>query len=73
MKPDFSRFKKILEPKPPKEPGKVAVFLNKYSLLVHIPLSLAMCFVLEWLSQHSFKEAMHFVTGHTGAYLYNSV
>ena len=72
MKLDFSRFKIKREPKPPKEPSKVAIFLNKYSLLVHIPLSLFMCFVLEWLSQHSFIEAMHFVTDHTGAYLYNS-
>lgn len=45
---------------------------NKYSLLTHIPLSLIMCFVLEWLSRHSFVEAMEFVTNHTGAYLYNS-
>ena len=77
MKPDFSKiklkFKREPKPeKPPKEPSKVTVFLNKYSLLIHIPLSMIMCFVLEWLSQHSFVEALHFVTGHTGAYLYNS-
>ena len=31
-----------------------------------------MCFVLEWMSRHSFLEAMGFVVNHTGAYLYNS-
>lgn len=47
-------------------------FCNKYSVFMHIILSLVMCFVLEWLSRHSFTEAVAFVTDHTGAYLYNS-
>ncbi len=51
---------------------KVTSWLNRYSLIEHIPLSLLMCFVMEWLSRHSFMEAMDFVTNHTGAYLYNS-
>ena len=77
MKPDFSKIKLKLKrepkpPKPPKEPSKLTLFLNNHALLEHIPLSLIMCFVLEWLSQHSFVEAVHFVTQHTGAYLYNS-
>lgn len=46
--------------------------LNEYSLIEHIPLSLIMCFVMEWLSRHSFLEAWGFVVNHTGAYLYNS-
>ena len=77
MKPDFSKIKLKLKrepkpPKPPKEPSKLTLFLNNHALLEHIPLSLIMCFVLEWMSQHSFVEALHFVTQHTGAYLYNS-
>ena len=51
---------------------KVASFLNKYALLVHIPLSMLMIFALEWMSQHSFKAAVTFVVEHPGAFLYNS-
>jgi phosphoglycerol transferase MdoB-like AlkP superfamily enzyme len=31
-----------------------------------------MCFVMEWLSRHSFLDACGFVVNHTGAYLFNS-
>lgn len=58
-----------------RESPKVQKFfqtVNKYSVIEHIILSLIMCFVLEWLSRHSFLEALGFVTDHTGAYLYNS-
>ena len=77
MKPDFSKIKLKFKrepkpPKPPKEPSKLTVFLNNHAILEHIPLSLFMCFLLEWMSQHSFVEALHFVTQHIGAYLYNS-
>lgn len=51
---------------------KFNAFLNKYSIIGHIPLSLAMCFVLEWLSRHSFVDACGFVENHTAAYFYNS-
>ena len=51
---------------------KMTAFLNKYSFIAHIPLSLAMCFVIEWMSRHSFLDACSFVGQHTGAYLYNS-
>ncbi|MDD6194513.1 MAG: LTA synthase family protein, partial [Lachnospiraceae bacterium] len=51
---------------------KFSKWLNDYSLIEHIPLSLIMCFVMEWLSRHSFVEAWGFVVNHTGAYLYNS-
>jgi len=49
-----------------------AEFMDRHSLLFHIPLSLAMCFILEWLSHHSFMSAVSFVQNHTVAYLYNS-
>ncbi len=51
---------------------KFTTACNKHALLMHIPLSLAMCFTMEWMSRHSFIEACDFVTNHTGAYLYNS-
>ena len=72
MKLNFLKNRKEKPKKPPKEPSKLSIFLNKHALLTHIPLSLAMCFALEWMSQHSFMEAMNFVVNHTGAYLYNS-
>ncbi len=52
--------------------AKFTQLCNDYSLIEHIPLSLIMCFVVEWLSRHSFVEACGFVIHHTGAYLYNS-
>lgn len=45
----------------------------KYPLLMHVPLSLAICFLCEWLSRHSFVEACGFVSHHLGPYLYNSL
>ena len=72
MKLNFIKKLKDRPQKPPKEPSKLSIFLNKHALLTHIPLSLMMCFALEWMSQHSFTEAMSFVVNHTGAYLYNS-
>ncbi len=72
MKLNFLKNRKEKPKKPPKEPSKLTIFLNKHALLTHIPLSLAMCFAMEWMSQHSFMEAMNFVVNHTGAYLYNS-
>lgn len=51
---------------------KFTKLCNDYSLIEHIPLSLIMCFVMEWLSRHSFVEAWGFVVHHTGAYLFNA-
>ncbi|MBQ9632796.1 MAG: LTA synthase family protein, partial [Lachnospiraceae bacterium] len=47
-------------------------FLNRHLILSHIVLSLWICFMLEWLSRHSFISAYYFVTEHTGPYLFNS-
>ncbi len=47
-------------------------FLNKHVILSHIMLSMAICFLLEWLSRHSAADAFDFAFYHTGAYLYNS-
>ncbi len=51
---------------------KVSDFMTNHALIFHIPLSLVMCFVLEWMSRHSFINACYFVSDHTLAYLYNS-
>ncbi len=51
---------------------KLAELCNKYILIFHAFLSMATCFVMEWLSRHSFISACYFVQDHTGAFLYNS-
>ncbi len=51
---------------------KTMAFLNRHSLIIHIPLSMLMVFALEWMSHHSFMSAVEFVTHHTGAFLYNA-
>lgn len=45
---------------------------EKHPVLMHIPTALLMCFNIEWLSKHSFVDAIFFVIHHTGPYLYNS-
>ncbi len=51
---------------------KTMAFINKYSIIMHIPLSMAMIFAMEWMSRHSFLDACEFVADHTMAFLYNS-
>ncbi len=46
--------------------------LEELSPVLHVPLALSICFLMEWLSRHSFLEAVSFVDNHTKAYLYNS-
>ena len=55
-----------------KEDKTLTEKISKYTLLLHIPLSLFVCFGLEWLSRHSFHEACVFVTERTLPFLYNS-
>ena len=51
---------------------RVSDFLAKYAFIAHIPLSLIMCFAIEWMSRHSFVKAVGFVVEHPLPYLYNS-
>jgi len=46
--------------------------LNHYSVLMHIILSMALCFTIEIISRHSIIEALAFVWDHTWAFTYNS-
>ena len=46
--------------------------LNQHIVLSHILLSCLVCFLLEWLSRHSFVSAYYFLTEHTGPFLFNS-
>lgn len=45
---------------------------DKYAFWMHIPLSLAIIFSMEWMSRHSFSAACGFVIDHTGPFLFNS-
>lgn len=51
----------------------VIAFLNRYSLLFHVLLACGICFVIEWVSRHSFLSACGFVIDRNLAYLYNSL
>ncbi|MCD8103610.1 MAG: hypothetical protein LUF35_01080 [Lachnospiraceae bacterium] len=46
--------------------------LNRYSILFHALLSCAICFVIEWVSRHSFLEACAFMVDRNLVFLYNA-
>ncbi len=48
-------------------------FLNRYSLLLHVLLACGVCFVIEWISRHSFLQACSFVVDRNLVFLYNSL
>ncbi len=45
---------------------------DEYAFWMQIPLSMAIIFLMEWLSRHSFVKAVGFVVNHTGPFLFNS-
>lgn len=47
-------------------------FLNKYSLLFHAIIAMAIVFIVEIISRRSFISACKFVDAHTLAFMYNS-
>ena len=55
-----------------KESKSINETLKKHAFILHIPLSFLMCFALEWMSRHSFFDALSFVTERTIAYIYNT-
>lgn len=58
-----------------RSPRRQAVLriLNRYSILFHILLACGVCFVIEWVSRHSFLEACRFVVDRNLVFLYNSM
>ena len=48
-------------------------FMNRYSILFHVLLACGVCFVIEWVSRHSFLEACSFVVDRNLVFLYNSL
>ncbi|MDO4323787.1 MAG: hypothetical protein Q4C61_14820, partial [Lachnospiraceae bacterium] len=53
--------------------NKIVAVLNKYSLLFHAVLACGVCFLIEWISRHSFVEACYFVVDRNLVFLYNSL
>lgn len=55
------------------ESQAVLRFMNRYSILFHVLLSCGVCFMIEWVSRHSFLEACSFVVDRNLVFLYNSL
>jgi len=51
---------------------KMVSFLNRWSVLFHVLLACGICFVIEWVSRHSFAEACAFVIDRNLVFLYNA-
>lgn len=54
-------------------PHKLVDILNRYSLLFHGLLACGICFVIEWVSRHSFTSAFFFMFDRSLVFLYNSL
>ena len=57
----------------PEKRKSLVAFLNRYSLLFHALLACSICFLIEWVSRHSFVDAFTFVFDRSLVYLYNSM
>lgn len=64
---------KVKKEKLQKQAGPVVTVLNRYSLFFHMLLSCGVCFLIEWISRHSFLEACYFVVDRNLVFLYNSL
>ena len=72
LKKILSLLKLFIFGKSNKEPNKIALAFEKHAFLYQIPLSLLLCFCIEWMSRRSFLGACSFVRWHLGPFLYNS-
>ncbi len=57
----------------PEEESALVKILNRYSVFFHALLSCGVIFLIEWMSRHSFAEAVGFVTGRPLVFLYNAL
>jgi len=46
---------------------------NKYSVVLHFVLACIICFIIEWVSRHSFVDAYAFMMDKTKVFLYNAL
>ncbi|MCI8634246.1 MAG: sulfatase-like hydrolase/transferase [Eubacterium sp.] len=56
----------------PEKRARLVALFNHYSLLIHMLLSMALCFTIEAISRHSVLKALSFFDEHTLAFAYNS-
>lgn len=52
---------------------KTIDFMNRFSFILHFVLSCSLCFIIEWVSRHSFVKAFRFMTGKPTVFLYNAL
>lgn len=57
----------------PEKKEKLIGFFNRWSLLFHAVLACGICFVIEWVSRHSFTGAFSFMFDRSLVFLYNSL
>lgn len=57
----------------PEKKERLIAFLNRYSIVFHALLACAICFVIEWVSRHSFTQAFAFMFDRSLVFLYNSL
>lgn len=69
----FNKIKLPFKQMDPQKKEAVVQFLNKYSPVLHIFLACFLCFIIEWISRHSFTDAISFVFDRKLAFLYNSL
>ncbi|MCD8076221.1 MAG: LTA synthase family protein [Lachnospiraceae bacterium] len=74
-----SKVKKEKAVKPPKQAkprnpklDRALAWMNRYSILLQMLLACGVCFVIEWISRHSFLEACEFAADRNLVFLYNS-
>lgn len=66
--------KKKVKKERPRNPkiDRTIAWMNRYSILLHMLLACGVCFVIEWISRHSFSEACEFATDRNLVFLYNA-
>jgi len=70
--PQNEKPKKSFHLMKPEKKKALIEFSNRYSIFLHIILACAICFFIEWISRHSFKDAFLFVFDKQLAFLYNA-
>ncbi|MDO4619999.1 MAG: LTA synthase family protein [Lachnospiraceae bacterium] len=69
----FRHHKKPVDPVKAERNAKRAAFLNRFSLLIHLVLSVLGYFVIEAMARHSFAQAWAFVDQRTKVFFYNAL
>ncbi len=71
--PSRQKTKREISPKRPAKRQRLGGIFNRYSLLFHALLACGVCFMIEWVSRHSFTGAFFFMFDRSLVFLYNSL